>query len=170
MKLPVLASALAATLLIAAPAVAQDAAPASAAPAAPSSAAAATTGKSAPTGSLVIEAPPAGKGRIVFFRPSATGMLIGCAVHENGATLSRLPNGKYFVNDFDPGVHTFLVESESKDTLRMEVEAGETYYVKCSIAMGIMMGRPNLSPSDKDTFDRKSKGLHLQDPPAPKAS
>lgn len=163
----------AAALMLAAPAHAQDAAPApgaadqaappaSSAPAQPAAPAPAAPSTPAPKGVITIDAPPSGKGRIVFYRPFATGFAIGCGVHENGAKLSSLPAGKYFFMDFDPGVHTFLVESEAKDTLRMEVEAGETYYVKCSIAMGILMGRPNLAPSDKASFDSKAKGLKLE--------
>jgi hypothetical protein len=165
-----------AALALAGPAFAQDSAPASSAAAndqaAPPASAAApassatpadTKTSSAPQATGGIDAPPSGKGRIVFYRPFATGFVIGCGVHENGAKISSLPAGKYFVRDFDPGVHTFLVESEAKDTLRMEVEAGETYYVKCSIAMGIIMGRPNLSPSDKASFDSKAKGLKLEE-------
>jgi len=181
---------LAVALLLAAPAFAQDvgaaappassASPASSAPAAPApSSAPAAPAVTAPpdaapsSGPVVADtgdALPAGKGRVIFYRNSPIGVLIGCAVHENDATLSSLPYGKYFVRDFDPGIHTFMVESESKQTLRIEVEAGETYYVKCAIGMGLIVGRPNLSPSDKASFDKASNKLKLQSPPKPKAA
>jgi hypothetical protein len=45
------------------------------------------------------------------------------------------------------------VHSEAKDVLTIEVEAGETYYVKGTIGAGILAGRPNLSPSDAATFE-----------------
>jgi hypothetical protein len=106
-----------------------------------------------------IGAPVAGKGQIVFFRPSAMGMAIRCTVRENGAMVGRVGNGKYFVMAVDPGKHTYTAATEAKDTLNMEVESGETYYVKCKIGAGIMGGRPNLSPSDKATFDSKSAKL-----------
>lgn len=106
--------------------------------------------------------PPAGKGQIVFFRPSAMGMALGCTVHEGDQIVSRLANSHYFVYTAPLGAHTFTVESEAKDTLNMEVESGETYYVKCKIGMGIIAGRPNISPSDKATFDAKAPNLKLQ--------
>jgi hypothetical protein len=109
-----------------------------------------------------VPAPPAGKGQIVFFRPSATGFLIACTVHEGDAVISHLGNGKYFIHVAEPGVHSYMVESEVKDTIRLEVEPGETYFVKCSIGMGIMMGRPNLTPADKTAFQAKS--LKLEKP------
>ena len=43
----------------------------------------------------------------------------------------------------------------------MEVEEGETYFAKCAIGMGIMAGRPNLAPSDAQTFQDMSKKLKL---------
>jgi hypothetical protein len=113
-------------------------------------------------GAITVDPPPPGKGRIVFFRYSAGGMMWGCGVHEGGRRLAPLPDRKYFIQDFDPGVHTFVVQTEAKDSLRVEVEAGETYYVRCSIAMGVVMGRPYLAPSDKFDFDKVSKSLFLQ--------
>ena len=62
------------------------------------------------------------------------------------------PPGRYHVAITEPGIHSFTVRSEATDTLRMEIEPGETYYSECTIGMGIMAGRPNLSPSDRTAF------------------
>ena len=51
------------------------------------------------------------------------------------------------------GAHAFDVHSEAKDTLNLEVEAGETYFVRGSVSMGAFVGHPNLSPSDQGTFE-----------------
>lgn len=37
---------------------------------------------------------------------------------------------------------------EAKDVLNLEIEPGETYYVVGSVSMGLMVGRPNIAPSD----------------------
>ena len=109
-----------------------------------------------------VPAPPAGKGQVVFFRKGGfVGSMISCAVSENGAKVSSLPPGRYFVQVAEPGIHTYSVSSETKDELRMEVEEGETYFAKCAIGMGIMAGRPNLAPSDVQTFQDMSKKLKL---------
>jgi hypothetical protein len=101
-----------------------------------------------------IAPPPEGKGQIVFFRRGGGGALVSCAVSENGARVSRLPPGKYFVHVTTPGQHAYTVASEATDTLHLEVEDGETQFAKCNIRMGIMVGRPNLAPSTKDEFDK----------------
>jgi hypothetical protein len=113
--------------------------------------------------SVVIAAAPVDTGQVVFFRPgSMMGMALGCNVRENGKLIGGLGNGKYFIETFAPGKHTFTTHSEATDTLNMEIETGETYYVKCGIGIGIVAGRPNIAPTDKATFDNKSAKLKLK--------
>ena len=149
--------------LLAAPAGAQtDPAPATAPVAA---AAPAAPVEAAPTMAGLIAPPPPGKGQVVFYRRGTMmGALISCAVSEEGTKLSSLSPGKYFVQVVEPGIHSFSVQSEAKDVLRMEVEAGQTYYASCAITMGFMAGRPNLSPSDEPTFSSLSAKLKLVAP------
>src|SRR6476469_689266 len=120
--------------------------PAAAATAAPVAAPAAATGHIAP--------PPQGKVQIVFFRPSKfAGGAFGFKVREGTTELGKLRSGNYFVATVEPGAHQYVVHSEAKDILNMEVEAGETYYVEGTMTMGFMAGHPNLSPSTQATFD-----------------
>ena len=111
-------------------------------------------------GSGLIGAAPDGKGQIVFFRPSKMmGAAIGFKVREGETELGKLRSGKYFVASVEPGTHEYNVHAETKDVLTMEVEAGETYYVQGTLSMGVLAGRPNLSPSDEGTFNGMSKKL-----------
>jgi len=169
---------LALTFCAASAAFAQDAAPAAPpsaasssqpAPAvAPAAQTAATDATAAPApaaaateaGPATVGAPPAGKGQIVFFRPSKfAGAAVGFKVREGDAELGKLRSGNYFVANVAPGTHVYTVHSEAKDVLTLEVEAGETYYVEGTISMGFLAGHPNLSPSDKATFDGMSAKL-----------
>lgn len=110
------------------------------------------TTPTAATQSLV-GAAPADKAQIVFFRPNKfAGGAFGFKVREGDTELGKLRSGKYFVSLVTPGAHQYVVHSEVKDVLDMEVEAGETYYVMASMNMGILSGRPNLAPSDEATF------------------
>ena len=99
-----------------------------------------------------IPTPPAGKGQIVFFRPSAMGMAIGCSVNENGQKVSSLGSGRYFIMVTEPGKHAFSVKSEATDTLTLEVEPDETQYAACKIKMGFMVGRPDIRPATEAEF------------------
>ena len=112
----------------------------------------------------VIAAPAAGKGQVVFYRPSGIGPLIRCTVREEGKMIARVGNGKYHVMQAEPGAHAYTAKTEATDTVRVEVEPDETTYVKCKISMGIMAGRPNLSPSSAEEYAKLGKKLKLQDP------
>lgn len=112
---------------------------------------------------VTIPTPPAGKGQIVFFRTGTImGAAMGCAVNENGEKISSLGAGRYFILVTEPGRHEYMVKSEAKDFLALEVEADETQYAVCKIKMGFMAGRPDLRPSTEAEF-RKSSTDRLVD-------
>jgi hypothetical protein len=115
------------------------------APAATAPAPAAATGIPAPSGEV---------GNVVFFREKKfAGSMVSFKVREGEAELGKLSSGTYFIAQVPVGAHAFTVHSEAKDVLNLEVEKGQTYYVQGSISMGIMVGRPNLSPSDAAAFN-----------------
>jgi hypothetical protein len=136
----------------------------------PSSGAATSEGGARPKGgfqTIDIPAPPAGKGEVVFFRKSAfQGSAVWFNVRENGEALGKLTNGVYFVAVEDPGAHAFTAATENKDTLKLEVDPGEIYYVEGRITMGMFVGEANLSPSDDATFQKDANHLKLAAQPA----
>ena len=81
------------------------------------------------------------------------GAAMGFIVREGTSELGKLRNGTFFMIQAPVGVHHYVVHSESKDELTVEVEAGETYYVQGALGMGLMVGRPNISPSDAAAFE-----------------
>ncbi len=129
-------------------------------PSAPAEVAAPSTAAADPLGAI-----PEGKGRVVFFRPgSMLGMAIPCPIHDGPGDVARLWSGRYAVYIADAGSHRFMTQSEAKDFLTLEVEPGETYYLSCTMSMGMLVYRPNLSPSSQVAFDAKAKGLKLVEP------
>lgn len=122
-----------------------------------------------PTGTIPLPAPPQGMGQVVFFRAKS---LLGTGqwfnVRENGDALGKLSNGAYFVEVAAPGIHTYTatMEPEAKDRLRMEVDPGQTYFVEGTLTKGLAIGMADLSPSNREAFDKASKNLRLATPPA----
>lgn len=152
MKFAMLKLALAATVMTAGAAYAQETAVTAPAP--------------IKTKSGTIGAPEAGKGQIIFFRPgSIMGMALGCTVREGEGTavaeIARLGSGKYYVIQAEPGRREYFTTGEATDKLALEIEPDETYFVKCNIGMGVMSGRANLSPSDREAFAKKAKGMKM---------
>jgi hypothetical protein len=110
-----------------------------------------------------ISAPPEGKGQVVFFRPSRfVGAALSFTVRESEQDLGRLPNARYFVHAAEPGIHEY--EIGRNDTMRMEIEPGETYYAIQSTQMGIVAGRAVLSPSDQAAFEEALPRMRLWEP------
>jgi hypothetical protein len=109
-----------------------------------------------------IPAAPAGKAQVVFFR---TGAYAGAAtwfkIRENEAELGKLSNQSYFVAVLEPGTHTFTSATENKTHLKMELDAGETYYVRGSLQMGVLLYEVNLAPADQALFEKHSDHMHL---------
>jgi hypothetical protein len=116
-----------------------------------------------------VSAPPAGKGQIVFFRPFGPGVALNPMVRDEAGDVGRVGANSYFIYVADPGAYALSVKSEATDTLHIEVDAGETYYVEETIGMGVLVGRPHLTPSDAAAF-AKMKGLKLSHPAEPKPS
>lgn len=157
-------------------ALAQDATPAEQAPATeatttetpPTESTTETAPAAAPTAPAValpegISAPPEGKGQVVFFRPSRfVGAALSFTVREGEADLGRLPNARYFVHVAEPGIHEY--EIGRNDTMRMEIEPGETYFVMQNTQMGVIAGRAVLSPSDQAAFVEAQPRMRLWEP------
>jgi len=162
--LPVPLVSLALTLSLNGVAAAQDAAPKEpVAATTPAPAAATATAPSAPVAAApkyseavlaAIGPQVAGKGRIVFFRPSKfAGGAIGFIVREKEKELGKLRSGNYFILNEEPGKHTYEVHSEAKDDTTLEIEEGETYFVAGSISMGFLAGHPHLNVADVAAFE-----------------
>jgi hypothetical protein len=103
--------------------------------------------------------PAPGKGLVVFYRPSSMGFAIKCTVRENGAMVGRVGAKRYYAIEVDPGVHNYTAKTEKTDTVAVQVEPDEISYVKCGISMGVMVGRPNLSPGTEEEFNKSAAKL-----------
>ena len=132
-------------------------------PSPPPSAAPRATAPAGPIGP-----PPAGQGRLVFYRPSALwGLLVSPKVSENGVELNTLGNGRYFVVDTTPGAHTFTIQVSTTNRLLVDVTAGQTYYVWGGLGSGFG-ANATLEPSYQNDFDQAYAAGKLK--PAPSAT
>lgn len=134
----------------------------------PAQSTAANASTQPPAGSAgMFGAPPANQGQIIFYRPGGLLMAPGCMVREGEGSsevrLSKLTQNRYFVHYADPGTHRYWAKNLSKDAVNLEIEAGETYFVRCEIAVGLMSGNPNLAPSNAAEFDSYKDKLKPMD-------
>jgi len=105
---------------------------------------------------ITLPTPKPGMGQVVLFRPGGMGSAIKCTVRENGKMIGRVSGNRYYVIDAPAGTHTYTTKTEATDTVNVQVEPDETTFVKCKISMGIMVGRPNLSPSNEEEWAKSA--------------
>jgi LysM repeat protein len=102
----------------------------------------------------ILASNPDGGGTVVFFREKKLfGAGASFKVRENGVELCKLSNGRYCVVNVPAGAHDFSPEKDAKETVKLNVEAGQTYFVQGTISMGFLSGRGNLAASDRSAFE-----------------
>lgn len=93
----------------------------------------------------VFPPPQPDKGIVYFFRESK---FMGCAVSynvkEGDKILGPIANGTYFFVIEEPGTHTYTASTEASVSRTVNVEAGKTYYIECSVEIGAFAGRPGM--------------------------
>lgn len=85
---------------------------------------------------------------VYFYRPSAgAGSLLGYKIKNgNDSIVGRLRNGekfKYITKKF--GEQTFYGVLETKEEVKINIEKGNEYFVRCAVNMGVVLGRPEIN-------------------------
>ena len=85
---------------------------------------------------------------LYFYRPdNFFGSAIGFKIRlDNETVIGRVRNGEKFkfeTKDF--GEHTFWGKTETQDSVVINIEKGQEYFVRCSIKMGAAVGRPEIN-------------------------
>jgi len=95
-------------------------------------------------------APTTSMSAIYIYRDSNYGAALKKSVSVDNIPLGQTAPKTYFYIEVAPGEHTLATESEFGDqTLTIETEAGEIYFVKQYIKMGLMIGGSNLKLVDE---------------------
>lgn len=85
---------------------------------------------------------------IHFYRPSiGLGALLGYKIKdEKDSVIGRLRNGEKFVyKTKDFGSKSFYGVLETKEVVKINVEKGKEYFVRCAVESGVVMGRPEIN-------------------------
>lgn len=85
---------------------------------------------------------------IHFYRPAmATGALLGYKIKNgNDSIVGSLRNGQKFTyktNSF--GEQSFYAVLETREEIKINVEKGKEYFIRCGMNMGLVIARPDLN-------------------------
>lgn len=82
---------------------------------------------------------------IYVYRKPGTGSLLSYNLHLGDSLLCRVSSRfKQEIKITKAGAQEIWAKTESKSILPIEIIKGKTYYLRCGISMGVMVGRPNL--------------------------
>ncbi len=123
-----------------------------------------TTAQAAPNAApeTVTAAAAPQTGKIVVYRQGAmVGLALGCPIRYKEREVVELGRNKYAELNVKPGRYILTNKTSS---VQVEVAAGETQYVRCTIKMGMLTGRADLQYADKESFDKQAHEFQKKEP------
>jgi hypothetical protein len=88
---------------------------------------------------------PSGKAVVYIYRPpKLVGSAISFTVNAGELPVITLSNGGYFPYIAEPGRISFWAKTETTSFVIIDVAAGTEYFLKGTIGVGILVGRPQL--------------------------
>lgn len=81
---------------------------------------------------------------VYIYRNESFGAAIRMDVLVDGKPLGKTAAKTYYFTDVTPGHHTITSISENSDSLAIEAEAGNLYYVWQEVKMGVLYARTKL--------------------------
>jgi uncharacterized membrane protein YhaH (DUF805 family) len=99
----------------------------------------------------------------IYRRGSAIGRIVRYKLHLNNDVIFRAKNKSKITFKFtgDEGIYVLWAKTESKTETIINIKAGNEYYIRCGVKMGIFVGRPSIDIVDnlngKYEFDKIKK-------------
>ena len=87
-----------------------------------------------------------------IYRYSGTGMIINYDLHLGDSVICSVKNRTKLTLKIDKkGPNILWAKTETKKEIPIDIEMGKEYYIRCSVSMGIIMGRPEIEIVDNQT-------------------
>ena len=72
-------------------------------------------------------------------------------IHLNDSIICRIKNNTlYQIKLYKKGVNALWAETEARDSVLIDVKFGEEYFLKCTLKMGVIIGRPDMELIPKE--------------------
>jgi len=103
---------------------------------------------------------------VYFFRlPNYAGSAAKMTIISNGEPVVRLRNAAYFKYQVQPGDYIFSTGYGSESNIKLSIEPGKDYYIKCYFNMGFWSGIPILELVDSASGKATIEGNRLSEQP-----
>jgi hypothetical protein len=97
--------------------------------------------------------PPSGTAKVIFYRSSQDGGRAYSLTSQN-QELAKLKKGEKFEQILAPGTHYYMADPATKQVFKMEVTAGQIYYVLAGKDDDFFDGQPTLKMSTAQEYQR----------------
>jgi len=91
------------------------------------------------------------KSNIYVYRNEVLGGAIPITVALDGKVAGQTAMQTYFLFEIDPGPHEVSPIAENVSTLKLDIQAGKSYFVWQEVKMGMWMARSQLQQVDEET-------------------
>lgn len=103
-----------------------------------------------------VETFPNDKGLVYIYRPSSfVGSVISYDVKVGETPVTTLYNGGYFPYFSEPGEIEFWAKTESKSSVTLDVKPCQIYYIKGTVGVGFIVGRPHLMVVESNVAEKE---------------
>ena len=104
---------------------------------------------------------PSDKALIYVLRPSMIGMAVQTKLAVDGDWKGENRGNNYFYFALDPGEHYFCSVAENHSLLKIDLEAGKTYYLQQHVVLGVMKARNRIALMTEEEGKKKLAEAHL---------
>jgi len=89
---------------------------------------------------------------LYVYRNGGPGALVGYNLSLGDSVICRVTNKfRQKIEIRKEGAYDLWAKTESKASIPIDIRKGRTYYIRCGIGMGVMVGRPTLDLVDRRT-------------------
>lgn len=97
--------------------------------------------------------PPSGTAKVIFYRSIRDGGRAYSLTSQN-QELAKLKKGEKFEQILAPGVHYYMADPATSQVFKMDILAGQTYYVLAGKDDDFFDGQPTLKMSTAQEYQR----------------
>ncbi len=89
---------------------------------------------------------------INVYRPSGPGVMLNYDLYLGDSVICRVANNSCeSIRIYKNGYSSLWAKTEAKEEIPINVEFGKTYYVRCGVGIGLLVGRPTIQMIDNYT-------------------
>lgn len=100
-----------------------------------------------------------GQAQMVFYRTQILGAAVQPTIYVDGQPTGKCTSKGVFLVDVVPGTHHVIASTETDSNVHVDVEPSNRTYIRCSIGIGLFIGRPKLEVVSGSTGKSESDTL-----------